>query len=146
MISVPKIIFVFLTFYDHFLKFLIPLWLLSLHEAFCSRVISCKQETMSTWDCKRLRKQLDYVQGLEQNWSSAKLARHKRRSEKEKKNVAFGLECHQATKIRKISWIFMKLTLYVGQNFCLTSSTHSDMGLNSSKLIPKKKQHIAAGP
>lgn len=36
-------------------------------------------------------------------------------------------------------------TLYVGQNLILTSSMHSETGFNSRKLMPKKKEHIAAG-
>lgn len=35
--------------------------------------------------------------------------------------------------------------LYVGQNLILTSSMHSETGFNSRKLMPKKKEHIAAG-
>jgi len=38
-----------------------------------------------------------------------------------------------------------KYTLYVGQNLILTSSMHSETGFNSRKLMPKKKEHIAAG-
>lgn len=37
-------------------------------------------------------------------------------------------------------------TLYVGQNLILTSSMHSETGFNSRRLMPKKKEHIAAGP
>lgn len=42
-------------------------------------------------------------------------------------------------------YIMRNGTLYVGQNLILTSSMHSETGFNSRKLMPKKKEHIAAG-